>query len=241
MLISQSFIKQYHTDPCTYRVKRQYIDGERVPPTEAMTLGILFERGLIGASATDEHIDFPKTLKGELTADSKRLMEAIDNAKKVLEDNNVEIIETQLELKTDIAKGTLDAVGTVRGEGAIIDIKYTLTAEDDKWEFGWADLSKKDLTQAKQYVWLYEQIYHKRLPFYYIVFGASGWVKMWRVRVDEHALIAHAEAVELLSEKIKTETWEAAPEYSRCRKCHFKDTCPFFGWATVDVQEFTVL
>ena len=97
----------------------------------------------------------------------------------------------QPEWESEELIGHPDALITYKGELAILDLKYTAIKENEsaKWNaYAWADLEHKDFSQAIHYIELYYQIHNVYLPFFYLVFGKSGWVKFICIDLTKDSL-----------------------------------------------------
>ena len=87
--------------------------------------------------------------------------------------------------------GHPDCLVTYKGEKAILDLKYTGVKENEscKWNpYAWDDLEYKDFRQALHYVEMYYLMHGEYLPFFYLVFGKSGWVKFICVDISQNGM-----------------------------------------------------
>lgn len=116
------------------------------------------------------------------------------------------------------------------GEEVIIDVKYTETRLDDRYN-GWADFQErsdpqveKAKTQAGQYTKLYFDNYGKWVPYYFFIFGRSGWVNIIKMTMLESGLKDiqfKQESTRIkLTEFVKSD-WKAKPEYNKCLDCPY--------------------
>tara|TARA_Y100001968_G_C19454194_1_gene771105 strand:+ start:8942 stop:9730 length:789 start_codon:yes stop_codon:yes gene_type:complete len=230
--ISQSLIKELNKEGCQLAVKKM-LEGERSEPTEAMLNGLYFEHYLIGGTRGGEVPEFKPLKNGNKPKAELDLIDLIDKSKELLTANDIKIDEVQPEYIYEDVVAHLDAVGSVRGEKCLIDIKWTGTREDDKWN-GWGEpLMKEDAhIQAKHYVWTYMMATGQHLPFYFIVFGKSGWCKLIRFNCEQSALQEHESVINEARANIKQMIKDKFPYKAHlglCSKCWYKKTCKSFS------------
>lgn len=238
-VISQSIIKAVlPQDTCPLSIKRRYIDGEQVPPSDLMMRGRLFEYHLIGSTRGGDTPELPKLKKGGLSQSEKDLMELITYARSIFDEigldvskgqSQVELFDQMHELEGHIDHINFDIQNPDRQ--AIYDVKYTETKYDDRWN-GWADFdSKLDAKiQACQYILLYHENYGKYVPYYFLVFGKSFWCRIIKVVVTKESMSYHTIRIQQTMERLKTwmaNGWPASPEFMKCSTCHFNTTCKF--------------
>lgn len=155
-------------------------------------------------------------------------------AKQVLKLKGLEVEkgEKQVKIQTKEEIGHLDWVTNDLIEPtktALYDVKYTETKADD-WRNGWGNIDEKDTakTQAAHYTYLYYELTGEWVPFYFLIFGKCGWIKIVKMTLTPDGLQFHklaiAQAKELLNKFIKTK-WKARPEYNRCLDCCFNSIC----------------
>jgi len=252
---SQSFLKRYLDQGyCKHAIKLEYVDGHKTEPSEVMTRGLYFEHHLIGGTRHGEVPELPKlkvsqvksglwrvgnekaiystesdALNNAISTDQKVLDELIQDAKVVMDDLGIVPIEVQPEWEHDGFEGHPDLVAEIKSLNipkAIIDIKYTETKLDDRWT-GWADIenSGKHHYQALGYTYLSQFIYGEALPFFFLIFGKSGWVRFIRIRILEESLAHFIGVMEQAKQMVKEETWDPIGDYNVCRKCQFFDVC----------------
>lgn len=121
-------------------------------------------------------------------------------------------------------EGHLDIFGLYKKQPAIIDVKYTDTQEDDRFN-GWGEPDQMDHTQAFFYMWLWKQITGQRVPFFYLVFGKSGWIKFLEVEISDEDLELFEDQLENFLERIQGFEPKACGSFNICRKCPFLGTC----------------
>ena len=72
----------------------------------------------------------------------------------------------------------------------------------------------------------------KHLPFYFIVFGKSGWCKLIRFNCGESALQRHEGIINETRDKVNQmikDKFKYEAHLGLCSKCWFKDTCKSFS------------
>ena len=226
--ISQGMLRDFQKvrekELCSLKWHSMYLGSHKFTPTESMLAGLVFEQQVIGMSRGGEVYNFPKLKSGK---DSKIEID-INNlsifAKETLITLDMKLLEVQPEWKVDDLIGHPDALITFKGEKAIMDLKYTATKEDDsaRWNpFAWGrDLEYKDYSQAVQYVEMYYRMTGEYLPFFFLVFGKSGWVKLISIDVSKAALLEHSDKLDAFKEDVKHFEFEGSSSYSECRKCN---------------------
>lgn len=241
--ISQSIIKEVEKDSCKLALKK-YIDRVAVPPSEAMLSGLYFEHHLIGATRDGKTPEFKPLKNGNKPKAQLDLDLLVENSRRVFIENNIEIHEQQPEYKFQDVVAHLDAVGVIDGEKCIIDVKWTATKEDQRYNGGWADVMIKEdaLIQAVHYVYTYLMSEGKKLPFYFLVFGKSGWIKKIRLDIDDEKLQKHEERInetrEFLQDQIKN-NFKHEANYSTCLNCRYKESCKSFSYS-LKTEQFDV-
>lgn len=229
--LSQSAIKAHRResepDGCMYRFRLQYLDHVRPDDTAewtALKKGLLFERLVIGASRGDDALLLPKLKSGEPTKEERDLIELADTVKPIM-GKMFTIVTVQPSLVTDTRQGHPDAIIRVDDRWAILDLKYTETAPDDRWR-GWGNVAEMDHTQALDYVDLYHELNGEWLPFYYLVCGKSGWMRFIKINIMPETLAAHRERVEWLIREIRgTKSWEPTRSFTTCAGCQLASKC----------------
>lgn len=121
-------------------------------------------------------------------------------------------------------EGHLDLFALYKSKPAIIDVKYTDTQEDDRFR-GWGEPEEMDHTQALFYVWLWYKMTGQRVPFYYLVFGASGWIKFLEVDISEESLEMFEVQLEGFLTQLDGFEPKACGKFNVCQKCPFLNDC----------------
>lgn len=226
MKISQSFIKDYHSNECKYFVKQKYVDQNPLceSVTDAMLKGQYFEQQLIGRNRSGKVVEMPKGAKGQLLADEIRLNELAEAGKLLMQKMGIEIVEVQKTIEHEDLVGHLDIDATYKGRRVTIDVKYTDTKIDDRWN-GWADIENKDHLQPVHYTYLEYKKTGEFKPFYYLIFGKSGWVRFVQVAIGKERFASHEYSLSVFRDTIKREKWQAAPEFNRCLECPLLNFC----------------
>lgn len=177
----------------------------------------------------------PDMTAGTPSAPQLKVDMVVSIAKKVLKEMGLDTEngEKQVKVCTKKKSGHLDWVTNDLQEPArkcIIDVKYTQTQQDD-WRNGWGDISTKEEAkiQASHYASIYFEKYGEWVPFYFFIFGESGWIKIIQMVMTEQGLamynVAVQQAEELLQKFVAT-NWKARPEFNRCLSCPFYEICP---------------
>lgn len=230
MKISQSAIKSFYDENfCELKWEKFFVEGYRSTPTAAMIDGLVFEELTIGSTRDNESFIgmIPRLKNGNVSKREADLVYLSEFAKKTMKDLDIKIIEVQPEWETDTLIGHPDALITYKGNLAIMDLKYTAIREDEscKWNpYAWSDLKYKDFRQALHYVEMYYQLYDVYLPFFYLVFGKSGWVKFISVDITSNAMEDYRMLLNTFSKDLQDFAPKPIKNYSICRKCELNCT-----------------
>lgn len=262
---------KYNEAMCGIAWWYKYIEGKRTPPSLVMKKGLYFEHHLIGAARGGQ--EPPRLTTSEPKQTSKGWKIGRDASYPTLEElwaNYVSPIEVELDeflvearklfsalkiRKIDVQpewidhkplnmESHVDLVGKFNGEECIIDIKYTETRYDDRWNGGWGApeyLPWDTLVQPIHYTlhdWIRSgtpedekgnAIYK---PFYYLVFGHTGtkgnkelWSRMIEVEVTEEAVGKHIDDIQRMYEELKTWIPKPINDFNVCKKCFYSDIC----------------
>ena len=232
MNISQSLIKAYFAFGACYRaVKRTYIDHEEFPPTDAMMKGRYFEYQVIGATRDGDQPAVPRLKSGLPSKEYVDLGFLAEAAKELMSAMGIEPIPESIQerLEYEDLVGHPDFRAIYDGRMSFFDLKYTETKADDRWN-GWGDPASKDDVhiQAKHYIYLWHAIHGEYIPYYFLVFGKSGWVKLLKMTVSEATMAGHVVMLQSFRQSIKAveaKGWPVVPEYNKCKKCPYLKTC----------------
>jgi len=230
MKISQSALKSFYDENfCELKWEKFFVEGYRSRPTAAMIDGLVFEELTIGSTRDNESFIgmIPRLKNGNVSKREADLVYLSEFAKKTMKDLEIKIIEVQPEWETDTLIGHPDALITYKGNLAIMDLKYTAIREDEscKWNpYAWSDLKYKDFRQALHYVEMYYQLYDVYLPFFYLVFGKSGWVKFISVDITSNAMEDYRMLLNTFSKDLQDFKPKPIKNYSICRKCELNCT-----------------
>ena len=223
MKISQGMIRDfYNEDYCKTKFESIYFKNHKLQMSDAMLNGLVFEQKVIGMSRGGEIFSFPKLKNGK---DSKReidINELSEFAKETIKKLDIKLLDIQPEWETDELIGHPDALIEWNGEKCILDLKFTSTKEDDscRWNpHAWGkDMEYKDFTQAIHYVEMYYRMTGEYLPFFYLVFGKSGWVKFINVDISAESMIDHNNKIKKFKKDIKKFKATKCENY-RCEFC----------------------
>ena len=223
MKVSQGAVRDFY-DPnyCKIKWEEVYLNGYRTKPTNAMLDGLVFEQEVIGMSRGGEVYEIPKGKTGKPLKRETDLLELSERSKKTMLDLEIELIDVQPEWETDELIGHPDALIKYKGELAIMDLKYTAIREDEscKWNpYAWNDLEHKDFSQAIHYIEMYYQIHGEYLPFFYLVFGKSGWCKFILIDLTAESLENYRDKLKQFKVDFKNFKSVGVKDYSICRKC----------------------
>jgi len=230
MKISQSALKSFYDDRyCQLKWEKHFVDGYRSRPTAAMIDGLVFEEMTIGSTRDNESYIglIPRLKNGNISKREADIIALSEFAKKTMRDLEIKVLEVQPEWETDSLIGHPDALITYKGNLAIMDLKYTATKEDDscRWNpHAWGDLKYKDFRQALHYVEMYYQLHEVYLPFFYLVFGKSGWVKFISVDITKDSLDDYRLLLKTFENDLQNFAPKPIKNYSICRKCSINCT-----------------
>jgi PDDEXK-like domain of unknown function (DUF3799) len=243
--ISQSLIGDvWDVNLCPHAIRLKYIQRVKVEPTEAMLKGNVFEYKLLGSTTEDGSIpELPKLVRGGDSADEKAINGVVALAQEIFEQMGIKIGRREY-IVIDGVSGQLDNVAQDflnPEKEAIYDVKFTETKFDDRWD-GWADFEKRidSQIQARHYVYLFQKKYGYYPPFYFLVFGKSGWVRVIKVGVSKEVMEVHEAKIIETQEKIielAEDGFRPAPTYEKCRNCRLKDICEFRK-TTPDIEHY---
>ena len=245
--ISQSSMSRYY-DPtvCEIAWVHEFVKGKRTPPSEVMQKGLVFEWELIGGCRGGVRPELPKSrAKGKLFGtplkDERDLLELAAQNQMLIDLLGYKLIEVQPEWKHEDLEAHLDAVAMIEGRKCIVDVKYTETAEND-FRNGWADLDSKSNIQPVHYVYMSKLIYGEYLPFYYWIFGKSGWVRLIKVEINPTAIEEHEYNLERFREHLKDFKPQPSRSYNKCRTCPHWDYCDYkTTLPTVELHEVSTV
>jgi hypothetical protein len=189
-----------------------------------MLKGQYFEQQLIGANRSGTIVEMPKGKSGNKLTDEIRLDELAANGKALMEKMGIKITGVQRTITVEDLEGHLDVDAIYNGRRVTIDVKYTDTKIDDRWN-GWGDIENKDHLQPVHYTYLEWKLSGEFIPFYYLIFGKSGWVRFVQVAIGQERMAAHAASIEVLRNELPREKWEASPEFNKCMDCPLLEKC----------------
>jgi hypothetical protein len=235
MNISQSLMNAVlSADACAKSVFLKHVAHTDNGPSDLMLKGQYFEFKLIGATRSGEVVVLPKLKAGGPSADEKAIDILVDIGKTVMKKMGIDLekSEAQIEIIIDGEEGHIDLVAndiTTPGRRAIYDVKYTETKFDDRWN-GWADLSSlpDSMRQARHYVRLWHKKHGEYLPYYFFIFGKSGWCRVYKCTVSRETMDLHQREIDVVKgvlEQWKREGWPASPAYEKCKSCRASNFC----------------
>ena len=242
--ITQSLIKELekyeNKKLCGLQIKAKYYDNIKFPSSEVQLLGQWFEYKATGQKDRYGNIPEPPLLKsGKYPKKFYDILEHIDPFKKILKENNFEIIETGKRIIHRGLQGDIDLVLKDKKNDKIVfgDIKTTGLL-NDKWnEFGWDEDSlqfKHNLMiQAIHYKLLGILEYEYEPDFYFFLFSNKNTIerKIYKIvlndnRLEEH--LSHLEKIFAIKKNAETYGFKAYPNSNDCLKCPIKEKCTEF-------------
>ena len=145
----------------------------------------------------------------------------------------VEDGESQIDVESETLKGAIDHRNRDikdPSRKANYDVKWTATKEDDRWN-GWGDPETKAdaIIQAAHYTLVSYEKTGEWMPFYFLVFGKSKWVKVLQFVFDEQSIEQHKERIRYTSYAIgehANNDFKGNGSFNKCMSCPFKNDCP---------------
>ena len=245
MNISQSLMNSI-LDPlcCPQAIKLEYVDRLRSEPSDVMQRGHYFEYLIIGGSSAEKIPELPKLKKGRKSQAEKDIDDLATIAKGIMVTLgiNLESAMVQERIEIDGESGLFDLVTNdfqKKGRKAIYDVKYTETKYDDRFN-GWADIDSRPHSkrQARHYIRMWQKIHGEYLPYYFLIFGKSGWCRIIKCEVTEDSMAFHdAEigVVKVMLDNFKNSKYKPTPTYEKCRSCRMAEFCDHY-LSTPDVE-----
>lgn len=196
--INQSLIKNLKEYTCPMKFKLYYLDKKhKNAATQAMIRGQYFEMHTLGTKAQDGSLPTLEILKnGNKSVAHERIDLQIANFNTMIENQGVEIIETDIKMEANITifdgrivilYGTIDALFQTMFEKEIIDTKLTGDITNTFTEFGWGNWEIMDKIQAHMYSYLYRENRTDELDFAFHVYDYKPVLEYneFRVEYDE--------------------------------------------------------
>lgn len=218
---------------CPLSIKYRFID-RLSESSELMVKGQYFEHCLLGSTRDGNTPEIPKLKMGGKSQGEKDIDALVDIAREIIERLGIDIEQArvQVEIADEFMEGHIDMVANdfeKPGRQAIYDVKYTETKFDDRWS-GWADLETKveAKRQARHYVYLWHKMHGEYLPYYFLIFGKSGWVRVLKCTVSRDTVDMHVREITLTSQQVlsmEAEGWQPRPSYEKCRNCYCAHVC----------------
>jgi hypothetical protein len=248
VMLSQSFMNDaIKNDICPAYLKNKYIDlieeREEEDTKNAMFKGRYFEWHLLGATRDGIEPIFDKNTIGKKDLYGRKdFRPAAEIEMDLIVENASELLysmgldpdegEKQKEVISEDFIGHLDWVTRDLknpDRKAIYDVKYTETKIDDRF-IGWADFESKHESrlQAIHYIIMMYLETGEYMPFYFLIFGKSGWVRVIKVEMTSEGLTWHENTVKRVKERVelwKKTGWIAVPEYNKCIRCGYMSIC----------------
>jgi len=235
MNISQSLMNAVLSKNCAYAIDLQYNQKVERETSETMKRGNYFEWLVLGKSLSDAP-QLEKLKSGAKSQAEKDIDDLAEVAKTTLKHLglNMEDATSQLRIEVQGMSGVIDFVTNDiqdKKRQALYDLKYTETKYDDRWN-GWADFERQVdyKRQAKHYIFLWYLVNKEYLPFYFVVFGKSGWCRVIKCVLTQESLDVHVEEVSMVKNLL--EQWSKAgypanPDYEKCADCRVSEHCQY--------------
>jgi len=240
--ITNSFVKDMMDykagELCGNILAARWRDGVKVDQSNpSMRLGAFFEYRMTGNLPKDMKPPQPDWLAsakkkpvGERKDSdmTKQYQDAAKHATKALEllkRMGITIKHTGQRFRNSkiMFEADTDIIGVRRGRELIIDAKYSGAGDDrSKYGFGFNGYHAKD---QRNYHSIQAQHYHITcgIPFYYLVFGTSGSVRLFKVTFDEWYLDQYVKTANRYRDEFNalciTNDFNATPEYNECIRC----------------------
>lgn len=237
LLISQSLMNTVLSVPCPHKIYLRYIEKVPVESSEVMKRGHYFEWCVLGDSSSEApHLE--KLKSGAKSQAEKDIDELAGIAKKMLVHLGINVKDalTQVRIEGNGLSGVLDMVTNDIQDPtrkAIYDLKYTETKYDDRFN-GWADIESKvnAKRQAKHYIHLWHQMHGEYLPYYFLVFGKSGWSRIIKCVLTQDSLDVHLSEIQVVRDMLHTwekSDWKGVADYELCKDCDYRAVCRYFN------------
>lgn len=231
--ISQSLMKDYFrinndANPmCRLKFHKKYFEGQQEEPSESMMKGLAFETMLIGKARGGKEYELRTPKTNELSAEHFRLKELAEHVKEMFPIIGLKPIKVQPEYEWKDLINHPDLWANVQGEYALVDVKYTDTAEDD-FRRGWGNVQERAAEDLQPVFSLYHA--WKRLGYfpkwYYLIVGKSGWVKWVKLAELSESSISNLELqINIVRKGLKNFKPSPVGRFNVCHKCQFKETC----------------
>lgn len=252
--VSQSAIKDLafdhnlETKSCPRRFVSKFIMNMGVPPTESMNAGNFFETLVLGSNRDGSMTtDLERTAKGQKTTDQLRIEEQaayfLTNITKEYQmDLKYKHVSHEFEWNGVPCIAHIDVISSIYDptlsqpfqKRAIIDTKLTKDISSDYGDYTWNNPERMDHTQAVFYTVGFEQVFKKKVNFYYVVME-YGPKKRWSVIRKR---VTDQEKEELFHKTKRTyelaKKWfnegrdtgvEAKPSFKECTRCPLSESC----------------
>lgn len=243
--VTQSAIKGFFDDTkCKIRWSRIYQNGEQIDdsdPEGVLNKGLYFEYHLLGATRDGKPPKpFPLTNRGGKYKWHEDLDNQIEEARMVMKKLQIKPVRIQGEITAGTDQAHYDLIALFEDPQhlstlnlnqtslCLFDIKWTETRKDDKWK-GWAEpeYNQDAMIQAKHYIHVFFKATGVLIPFYFLVFGKTGWVRLIRVGVTDGALAAHHNLILRYQQKLQEFQPYPIRDWETCLSCGFLSSCEY--------------
>lgn len=237
MRISQSLIKEVlKQDHCPKQIYYSFVEGKELinDPSNNMISGRYFESELLGSCRNGEKEEAKLKSNGEKYQFYVDVDKNVIFAKDIFQKLGIDIEkgESQVDLKSDLLSAAIDHVNNDLidpTKKANYDLKWTATAEDDRWN-GWGDPETKEdaKIQATHYTLVAYELFNEWRPFYFLVFGKTNWVKIIQFKITEEALNVHKDRISHTANVIRNyaeNNYKGNGSFNKCQSCPFHSFC----------------
>jgi len=234
MKISQSLIKEVlKQDHCPKQILFSFEQGKELyEPSENMLLGRYFESELLGACRGGEKQEAKFLKGGEKATAYRECDKLIEFAKECFNSIGFETKfgRSQINVETEFLVLNIDHLSSYfKGKKAIIDVKWTATKPDDRWN-GWGDfdsMTDQHIQACHYTLGMFEKT-GEWFPFYFFVFGKDFWFRPIKVSLTENAINVHKSRISYTTEKIRQyseNNFKGNGDFNKCYSCPFKNEC----------------
>lgn len=219
--LSQSSLKDLaKPTTCPKRWEAQYVNKEfRPEPSEAMILGLWFERLIFGEDPDHprELPPLPTTNTGKPTAAVQRMQAQAERVKTMLYDKESDeyLGYTVTDIQSVIVTEEpfiiiIDFLATNEdGEECMFDLKLTADLSNTFGDYAWGNIESMDLFQQKIYQKVFEDFHGTKLAENNILvadYSTEQRVKLFKLIVSEESIMGAEQRV--------TETWKVINHYT---------------------------
>lgn len=250
LILSQSLIKAMDEtqNMCPAKAQAIYIHGRRSGSTEAMNKGNYFETLVLGATKDGHQATMKKLDSGAKSTDQVRIeAQASQFLHRWTKEYQMDLHQAHVPLIVGLGeryafRANLDVLTSMLDETVwpevmpevVVDVKLTQSLLTTFGPFAWGLPEAMDHLQGYAYSWTYEQIYDRKVPFYYFVVSYGPRPDHKRILLDvtpenkKQFLERLGRTVDLIENYDTKGPWPRVPGEQNCRTCPLKNECPLF-------------